>query len=81
VVNDVLDEDLLEMELSRNSFLNIGDLGFTLNYQATDNLMLRTTYSSNMFGDDEVDNSLIRLQLVYSWHRTSENMKKLGKGH
>ena len=64
MVNDVLDEDLLEMELSRNSFLNIGDLGFTLNYQATDNLMLRTTYSSNMFGDDEVDNSLIRLQLV-----------------
>ena len=61
--------------------LDIGDLGFTLNYTATDNLMLRTTYSSNVFGDDEVDNSLIRFQLVYSWHRTTENMKKLGKGH
>jgi Putative MetA-pathway of phenol degradation len=63
------------------SELDIGNLGFTLNYQSTDNLMMRTTYSSNVFGDDEVDNSIIRLQFVYSWHRTTENMKKLGKGH
>jgi len=60
--------------------LDIGDIGFTLNYQATDNLSLRTSYSSNVFGDKNLDTSLIRLQFVYAWHRTSENMKKLRQG-
>ena len=61
--------------------LNIGNLGFTLNYQATDNLTIRTSYSSNVFGDDDLDNSIIRIQFVYAWHPASENMKKLKSGH
>ena len=61
--------------------LNIGNLGFTLNYQATDNLTIRTSYSSNVFGDDDLDNSVIRIQVAYSWHRLMENMKKLKGGH
>ncbi len=61
--------------------LNIGNLGFTLNYQATDNLTIRTSYSSNVFGDDDLNNSLIRIQFVYAWHKVMENMKKLQRGH
>jgi len=60
------------------SDLDIGDLGFTLNFQVTDNLTLRTSFSSNVFGDDNIDNSMVRLQLVYGWHQAMENMKKLG---
>jgi hypothetical protein len=61
--------------------LDIGDLGFTLNYQATDNIAIRTSYSSNVFGDSELDTSLIRIQFVYAWHRLTENVKKLRKKH
>ncbi len=61
--------------------LDIGNLGFTLNYQVTDNLSIRTGFSSNVFGDDDLDNSMVRLQLVYAWHRDMENIKKLRQGH
>ena len=61
--------------------LDIGDLGFTLNFSVNDNLSMRTSVSSNVFGDNDLDNSLIRLQLVYGWHRDFENMKKLQRGH
>jgi hypothetical protein len=61
--------------------LDIGDLGFTLNFQASDNLYLRTTYSSNVFGDDNLDSSIIRLQLVYGWHQLTEAGRKLSEGH
>ncbi len=62
--------------------LEVGNLGLTLNYQVTDNLVIRAGYSSNVFGDSGLDNSVIRLQLVYGWHRLMENMKKLTKkGH
>lgn len=61
--------------------LDIGNLGFTLNYQVTDNLALRTSFSSNVFGDDDLYNSLIRIQFVYAWHRDTENIKKLQRGH
>jgi len=61
--------------------LDIGNLGFTLNYQVNDNLAIRTSFSSNVFGDDNLDNSMVRLQLVYAWHRDFENMKKLQHGH
>jgi hypothetical protein len=61
--------------------LDIGNLGFTLNFQATDNLAIRTGYSSNVFGDDDLDNSIIRIQFVYAWHRLMENQKKLGGEH
>jgi hypothetical protein len=61
--------------------LDVGNLGLTLNYQATDSLTIRTSYSSNVFGDSDLDNSIIRIQLVYAWHRLIENMKKLKQGH
>jgi hypothetical protein len=61
--------------------LDIGNLGFTLNYQATDNLSIRTAFSSNVFGDSDLDTSALRLQFVYAWHAASENMKRLEKGH
>jgi hypothetical protein len=57
--------------------LDIGDLGYTLNFTATDNLMIRTSFSSNVFGDSDVNNSLIRMQFVYLWHESTENNKKL----
>jgi len=57
--------------------LDIGDLGYALNFTSTDNLMIRTSFSSNVFGDSDVDSSLIRIQFVYVWHKSSENFKKL----
>ncbi|MFC1821134.1 transporter [Thermodesulfobacteriota bacterium] len=61
--------------------LDIGDLGFTLSYQVTDNLAIRTGFSSNVFGDDDLDSSMVRLQFVFGWHRDNENIKKLQRGH
>lgn len=61
--------------------LDIGDLGFTLNYQVNDNLGIRTSFSSNVFGDSNLENSMIRLQFVYGWHNQMENIKKLQHGH
>lgn len=59
--------------------LEVGNLGLTLNYQVTDNVTIRSGYSSNLFGDSDLDNSVVRLQLVYGWHRLDENFKKLTK--
>jgi hypothetical protein len=61
--------------------INVGNLGFTLSYQVTDNLAIRNSFSSNVFGNDDMDNSIIRMQFVYAWHRDFENMKKLQHGH
>jgi len=61
--------------------LDIGNLGFTLNYQVTDNLAIRAGFSSNVFGDDDLDSSMVRLQFVFGWHRDMENIKKLQRGH
>lgn len=60
------------------SDIEIGDLGFTLNFQVTDNVTIRTSFSSNVFGDSDIDTSMIRLQFVYAWDRAIENIKKLG---
>ena len=60
--------------------LEVGNLGLTLNYQVTDNLALRAGYNSHLFGDSDLDNSVVRLQLVYGWHILTENMRKL-RGH
>ena len=57
--------------------LDIGDLGYTLNVTTTDNLMIRASFSSNVFGDNAIESSLIRMQLVYGWHEATENNKKL----
>jgi len=61
--------------------LEIGSLGFTMNFQVTNNVAIRTSYSSNLFGDDNLETNFIRLQFVYGWHRTSINMEKLLGGH
>jgi hypothetical protein len=61
--------------------LDIGDIGFTLNYQVNDNLGIRTGVSSNVFGDSDLENSMVRLQFVYGWHQDNENIKKLQQGH
>ena len=62
------------------SELDIGDLGFTLNYQINDNLGIRSGYSSNVFGDSNLENSMFRLQFIYGWNQANENAKKL-QGH
>jgi len=61
--------------------LEIGNLGFALNYQISDNITIRTGYSSNVFGDKNLETSAIRLQFVYGWNTASENAKKLMQGH
>ena len=61
--------------------LEIGNVGFSLNYSVTDNVTVRTGFSSNVFGDDNLETSILRLQFVYGWHSASENMKKLTEGH
>ncbi len=61
------------------SDVEIGDIGFTLNFQVTDNVTLRTSFSSNVFGDNDIDNSMIRLQFVYAWDPAIENLRKLGE--
>ena len=60
--------------------LEIGQLGISFNYQITDNITIRTGYSSNVFGDENLETSAIRLQFVYAWNTASENMKKLMQG-
>ncbi len=60
------------------SDIEIGDLGFTLNFSVTDNVTIRTSFSSNVFGDSDIESSMIRLQFVYAWDRAIENIKKLG---
>ena len=61
--------------------LDVGNIGFTLNYKATDNLVIRTSYMSNVFGDNDLDNSILRIQFVYAWSSPAENAKKLMKGN
>jgi hypothetical protein len=61
--------------------LEIGNLGFALNYQISDNITIRTSYSSNVFGDKNLETSVVRLQFVYAWHTATENSKKLMQGH
>jgi len=64
--------------VSLGSDVEIGDLGFTLNFAVTDNVTIRTSFSSNVFGDSDIDTSMVRLQFVYAWDRAIENLKKLG---
>jgi hypothetical protein len=61
--------------------LEIGNVGFAMNYQISDNITIRTSFSSNVFGDENLETSIIRLQFVYGWNPASENMKKLMQGH
>lgn len=61
--------------------LDVGNLGFTLNYQVTDNAAIRAGFSSNVFGDSDLDNSMLRIGFIYGWNRAMENAKKLQQGH
>jgi len=61
--------------------LNIGNLGLTLNFQVTGELGIRTGYSHSVFGNDGLNTSLLRFQIVYGWHRSTEDMKKLKGAH
>ena len=51
-----------------------------MSYQITDNMAIRTGYSTNVLGDD-LDNSMFRLQIVYGWNKATEDAKKLMQGH
>jgi len=61
--------------------LDIGNLGFTLHYQVNDNLGLRAGFASNVFGANNLENSILRIQFIYAWSRSSENAKKLTHGN
>jgi opacity protein-like surface antigen len=37
--------------------VDVGNLGFTLNYEVTDNVAIRAGYSTNVFGDSDLDNN------------------------
>ena len=60
--------------------LEIGTIGFTLNYHVSDNAGIRTSFSSNVFGDDDLKTAALRVQFIYAWHAASENTKRL-QGH
>ena len=61
--------------------LEIGNLGFTLNYQVTRNVTIRTGFSSNVFGDDDLNTSMGRLMFVYAWNPADENVYRIMGGH
>ena len=61
--------------------LEIGNLGITLNYNVSDNVMIRTEYSSNVFGSDNLETSVGRLQFIYHWSTPDVNFKKLMGGN
>jgi hypothetical protein len=61
--------------------VDVGNVGFTFNFQVTDNLTMRTSYLSNVFGDDNLDNSILKMMFAYGWNRANENAKKLTEGH
>ncbi|MHC4166611.1 MAG: transporter [Planctomycetota bacterium] len=61
--------------------LDVGSLGFTLNYQVSDNFAIRAGYSSDVFGDSDLDTSMLRIQFVFGWHQAMENFKKLTSEH
>ena len=61
--------------------LEIGNLGFTLNYQVTRNVTIRTGFSSNVFGDDDLNTSIGRLMFVYGWNPADENIYRVQGSH
>ncbi len=57
--------------------VEVGNVGFTFSFQVTDNVILRTSYLSNVFGDDNLDNSIVKMMFAYGWNRANQNAKKL----
>jgi hypothetical protein len=81
---DLLYQNGFQSRVAGNSVgekLEIGNIGFTLNYQVSDNAGIRTSFNSNVFGDDNLNTFVLRLQFVYAWNAASENAKRLEHGH
>ena len=80
---DLLYQNGFESRVNGNSVgekLEIGNIGFTLNYQVSDNAGIRTSFSSNVFGDGDLNTAVLRVQFTYAWNAASENAKRL-QGH
>jgi hypothetical protein len=60
--------------------VDVGNVGFTFSFQVTDNVILRTSYLSNVFGDDNLDSSILKMMFAYGWNRANVNAKKLTEG-
>ena len=61
--------------------LEIGSIGLTLHYHVSDNVGIRTSLNSNVFGDDDLNTFVLRLQFIYAWNAASENTKRLQHGN
>ena len=57
--------------------LGITTLGFTVDFQITDNFGIRCSYHSNFIDDDDYDADMIRFQFYYGWNVLTENVKAL----
>ncbi len=71
---DLLYQNGFQSELNGNDVgekLEIGSVGFTLNYQVSDNAGIRTSFNSNVFGDDDLKTAVLRLQFIYAWNAAS----------
>jgi hypothetical protein len=56
--------------------------GFTVGFQATDNLMISSSYSATVNqGSQDLKIDQFRLMLTYGWHPVIEGMKRLTKEH
>jgi hypothetical protein len=80
---DVLYQNGFQSEIAGDKVgdeLEIGSLGFSMNYLIEDNIMIRGGFSSNVFGNSNLETSVVKLQFVYSWNKTEVNAKKLHGG-
>jgi len=56
--------------------------GFTVGFQATDNLMISSSYAATVNqGSQDLKIDQFRLMLTYGWHPLIEGMKRLSKEH
>ena len=55
-------------------------VGFTLDFQASDNTGMRFSYHSLVGGDSEIDGDMVRIMGYFGWHALVENIKKLSEG-
>ena len=81
---DLLYQNGFQSRVDGNSVgekLEIGNIGLTLNYQVSDNAGIRASLNSNVFGDDDLNTFVLRVQFVYAWNAASENAKRLEHGH
>ena len=55
-------------------------VGFTLDFQATDNFGVRFSYQSLVGGSSDLDGDMTRIMGYYGWHALVENIDKLTGG-